>query len=461
MSSKPTIVPSSAEPKNAEPRKTENERKGETSSSKPMIVREMPKVADRQQSAKGAAVPSTLAANLSLRGAPSLSDAPQASVLKKKTTPPFDQHNFQAVALLKRHASSGMLVPPQSPTAPNRPSNAPVPSSGGVQLNPTPRSARSQLAKTPSEKTLTLPPSEHFKMCLYKLETEDYNGAFLDITQCTALLANRHTQTGGEIDPRRIRLCVAYKLALNILIDIKKRQSGDQSGPLAHRHLIQYLQENNLYHTFVGANIESTKSSSAASSGKNANKTPSASHTNTPLSSSPTSESNTSSSSALSPLSSPSSSTQSAASSTNSAPLTPQIIAHIAMLTKFLADIPLLPRHRLICYRMAIKWNMEAKNYGVAAALIRTLLKKKILDKAELEKKLKVCEQHQFKDDNPIPPTTKLCYKSLKLTPLGTYNQCKYCEAVYADDVLQPSVCTYCMVGKLSRPVLPIFSKKQ
>jgi hypothetical protein len=160
--------------------------------------------------------------------------------------------------------------------------------------------------------------------------------------------ANRHTKTGGDVDPRRIRLCVAYKLALNILIDVKKRQNGDQSGPLGHRHLIQYLQENNRISPVSGANVESTKhSSSTATISSNDNK-------NSPTSTSSSSSSSSSVTSTSSPV-----------------PLTPQIIAHIAMLTKFLADLPLLPRHRLICYRMAIKWNMEAKNYGIAASLIR------------------------------------------------------------------------------------------
>lgn len=55
------------------------------------------------------------------------------------------------------------------------------------------------------------------------------------------------------------------------------------------------------------------------------------------------------------------------------APLPPglTVYQYIALLTRCLTDIALLPRHRMVCYRMAIKWNMECHNYETAARLIR------------------------------------------------------------------------------------------
>jgi hypothetical protein len=44
-----------------------------------------------------------------------------------------------------------------------------------------------------------------------------------------------------------------------------------------------------------------------------------------------------------------------------------------SLLTKFLAYLPLQPKHRVVCIRMAINKNLASQNYGVAARLIEVI----------------------------------------------------------------------------------------
>jgi hypothetical protein len=42
-----------------------------------------------------------------------------------------------------------------------------------------------------------------------------------------------------------------------------------------------------------------------------------------------------------------------------------------ALLTRILADVPAQTKHRIVCLRMAINKNFEAKNFRIAARLIK------------------------------------------------------------------------------------------
>lgn len=44
-----------------------------------------------------------------------------------------------------------------------------------------------------------------------------------------------------------------------------------------------------------------------------------------------------------------------------------------AYLSRILADVPVQPKHRLVCFRMAIRKNMTARNYRTAARFIRVI----------------------------------------------------------------------------------------
>lgn len=66
----------------------------------------------------------------------------------------------------------------------------------------------------------------------------------------------------------------------------------------------------------------------------------------------------------------------------------------MAYLTKLLTDFPIFNKHQVICLRMAIQKNMDARNFGVAARLLGELLTRKGLpDQASLEQRKKKCEE--------------------------------------------------------------------
>lgn len=48
--------------------------------------------------------------------------------------------------------------------------------------------------------------------------------------------------------------------------------------------------------------------------------------------------------------------------------------ARVALWCRFLAQLVMQPKHRIICVRMAIKTNLDVKNYGVAARFINMLI---------------------------------------------------------------------------------------
>jgi hypothetical protein len=42
-----------------------------------------------------------------------------------------------------------------------------------------------------------------------------------------------------------------------------------------------------------------------------------------------------------------------------------------ALLTRIMAEVTIQPKHRLVCVRMAVNKNLEARNYKVTARLIK------------------------------------------------------------------------------------------
>lgn len=78
----------------------------------------------------------------------------------------------------------------------------------------------------------------------------------------------------------------------------------------------------------------------------------------------------------------------------------------LAVYAKLLSDARLLPKHRVICVRMAVNKNIEAGNYGVAARLLQTLLPLQLPDHASHETKLKKCEEEKLADGALPPPYT-------------------------------------------------------
>jgi DNA-directed RNA polymerase subunit RPC12/RpoP len=162
------------------------------------------------------------------------------------------------------------------------------------------------------------------------------------------------------------------------------------------------------------------------------------------------------------------------------------LLAKIGIRTKYLADLPLEPKHRVVCMRMAINKNIDAGNYGIASRLLevyiisnfivtrnKILIPKNLPDKSKLEEKLKICKQHYSADGNTpafICPSCstevaagivacscgrkiKFCFKSFDLLSEPVYYSCSFCSSAFSTKIVSTSTqdinCELCKYGKL------------
>lgn len=95
-----------------------------------------------------------------------------------------------------------------------------------------------------------------------------------------------------------------------------------------------------------------------------------------------------------------------------------------AYLTRVMADVPVQSKHRLICTRMAINKNMEARNYKVAARLIKTLLPLKLMDQSTLEQKLEQCKENGMRNSTSYVVN---CYRCTAPADYGE-TECTRCN---------------------------------
>ncbi|PRP84669.1 hypothetical protein PROFUN_07919 [Planoprotostelium fungivorum] len=95
-----------------------------------------------------------------------------------------------------------------------------------------------------------------------------------------------------------------------------------------------------------------------------------------------------------------------------------------AILARFLGDLMLQPKHRLVLMRMAANKNFSVGNFGISARFIRNILKLNPLDEAALSAKLELCQENRFEDMNIPPYTCPQCKKSVSPAPIN----CKMCN---------------------------------
>eukprot|EP01132_Coremiostelium_polycephalum_P004264 gene4264-5336_t len=137
----------------------------------------------------------------------------------------------------------------------------------------------------------------------------------------------------------------------------------------------------------------------------------------------------------------------------------------IALLSKFLVDIPIQINHRIVCARMAIKYNLLSKNFGIASKFIEILLQKGVSDKDSLESKLLVCKENS-NSNNSLPmyicPTCRStsgvdqvkcsscsrpirwCFQTFEIIKDLTFLQCNYCNSTFSinqSEVIPKSTC--------------------
>ena len=92
----------------------------------------------------------------------------------------------------------------------------------------------------------------------------------------------------------------------------------------------------------------------------------------------------------------------------------------MARLSRHLASLPLLAKHRINCIRTAIKRNMEVQNYGDSKQMLELLLSKAPASKQEeLRELVDFCVQRgtSNKSIDPLEDPSHLC--SAGYRPLG------------------------------------------
>jgi hypothetical protein len=122
--------------------------------------------------------------------------------------------------------------------------------------------------------------------------------------------------------------------------------------------------------------------------------------------------------------------------------------AQVAHLTQFLADINVMPRHRLVLLRMAAKKNHIVQNFGFMAKCLEMLIPKALPDQAALEKQLEECKTKNLRDTEPLPEGTRLCVKSFAnrwIQPKHSCVVCTLCNATYHSNMISlASPCALC-----------------
>eukprot|EP01113_Clastostelium_recurvatum_P040292 TRINITY_DN6256_c0_g1_i1.p1 TRINITY_DN6256_c0_g1~~TRINITY_DN6256_c0_g1_i1.p1 ORF type:complete len:889 (+),score=245.86 TRINITY_DN6256_c0_g1_i1:47-2713(+) len=144
----------------------------------------------------------------------------------------------------------------------------------------------------------------------------------------------------------------------------------------------------------------------------------------------------------------------------------------VALLTRFLGDIPLRPNHRMVCMRMAITKNMAARNFGISSRFLEIILSKGVPDQEAVSKKLQLCRA-EGGIDYSLPPhgctkctasispalarctqcnePVRWCFKTYTLIDQPSYVHCPFCNGVFGHQAgLQPGTqCELCAVGVL------------
>ncbi|CDY17791.1 BnaC08g21990D [Brassica napus] len=124
----------------------------------------------------------------------------------------------------------------------------------------------------------------------------------------------------------------------------------------------------------------------------------------------------------------------------------------MARLSRHLASLPLLAKHRINCIRTAIKRNMEVQNYGYSKQMLELLLSKAPASKQEeLRGLVDLCVQRgtSNKSIDPLEDPSQLCSATLsRLSTIG-YDVCDLCGAKFA--ALSSPGCIICGMGSIKR----------
>ncbi|MDP2435356.1 MAG: hypothetical protein Q8P67_06405 [archaeon] len=126
--------------------------------------------------------------------------------------------------------------------------------------------------------------------------------------------------------------------------------------------------------------------------------------------------------------------------------------------SRLLADLPLLPHHRVVAIRVAVAAQVQAKNFGVASRLIH-LLRSQMNLPPELEEVLALCKAQEGKNASlpkDAPPEYSDFSRRLRFLSQPPFTivphqsahpACDLCYSIFAES---SSNCQICFIGKIS-----------
>eukprot|EP01127_Copromyxa_protea_P011205 TRINITY_DN2801_c0_g1_i1.p1 TRINITY_DN2801_c0_g1~~TRINITY_DN2801_c0_g1_i1.p1 ORF type:complete len:340 (+),score=72.47 TRINITY_DN2801_c0_g1_i1:355-1374(+) len=128
-----------------------------------------------------------------------------------------------------------------------------------------------------------------------------------------------------------------------------------------------------------------------------------------------------------------------------------QLYKQMALLSSFLAEIPLQTSHSVINVRIAIELNFQVGNFGIVAHLIQSIAalaasaNASLPEQGLLEEMLEHCNSKGC-SDNCVPlggPANRvICLATFRLVQGTSYTMCPYCKATYRPHL--QSVCSFC-----------------
>eukprot|EP01119_Soliformovum_irregulare_P022277 TRINITY_DN7596_c0_g1_i1.p1 TRINITY_DN7596_c0_g1~~TRINITY_DN7596_c0_g1_i1.p1 ORF type:complete len:1781 (-),score=598.60 TRINITY_DN7596_c0_g1_i1:21-5363(-) len=154
-----------------------------------------------------------------------------------------------------------------------------------------------------------------------------------------------------------------------------------------------------------------------------------------------------------------------------------------ALLTRILADVAVQPKHRVVCIRMAINKNMDVRNWGIAARLIKSVLPLNLKDGKLLEEKLKICQENGETNQQQFPSICQCCSNSINAgeqtcslcnTPVqfccktyqpitsSSFMQCTFCDMAFSAFAVTDvsGKCPHCRYGSLATISIPTRPKE-
>ncbi|GAM20854.1 hypothetical protein SAMD00019534_040290 [Acytostelium subglobosum LB1] len=158
-----------------------------------------------------------------------------------------------------------------------------------------------------------------------------------------------------------------------------------------------------------------------------------------------------------------------------------KITDYICLLSRFLVGIPLQQQHRMVCARMAIRYNFDSRNYGVAAKLlevVRGQQQQQLLateERAKYERQLATCKQQQCRNESlpmyicpqckstnslndsqltgcPCGRPVRLCSSTQEVIKDLSYLKCHFCNTTHSinqTEVIPSSECHVCSAGRI------------